>query len=306
MLTCDDYRLPRSLKSALEAWSKAPEGSRLVAGATDTLPWARQRRAGDIVGDVHVPLLIDVTEVSALDGYRLQDDGRIRLGANLVFQQFLEDENLARYLPHMPPCALWFADDQIRRQATIAGNIVNASPAADGIPPLVALNAEVEIASLHDQEVVHRNLPLVEFVTGPGRTQLQPGEIVTAVTCDTALGYGGAFEKVGHRRSLVISIVCTSCCLKPSQDHKVFDDVRLALGGVGPVPMRLDDVETFLRGQTISPQVIAAASEIPLDRVASRTRREYRRDVIRGFVDRSIRDALARCGISLPPTHRPA
>ncbi|MCB1758460.1 MAG: FAD binding domain-containing protein [Gammaproteobacteria bacterium] len=306
MLTCDDYRLPRSLKSALEAWSKAPEGSRLVAGATDTLPWARQGRAGDIVGDVHVPLLVDVTEVSALDSYRLQDDGRIRLGANLVFQQFLEDENLARYLPHMPPCALWFADDQIRRQATIAGNIVNASPAADGIPPLVALNAEVEIASLHDQEVVHRNLPLVEFVTGPGRTQLQPGEIVTAVTCDTALGYGGAFEKVGHRRSLVISIVCTSCCLKPSQDHKVFDDVRLALGGVGPVPMRLDDVETFLRGQTISPQVIAAASEIPLDRVASRTRREYRRDVIRGFVDRSIRDALARCGISLPPTHRPA
>ena len=119
MLTCDDYRLPRSLKSALEAWSKAPEGSRLVAGATDTLPWARQGRAGDIVGDVHVPLLVDVTEVSALDSYRLQDDGRIRLGANLVFQQFLEDENLARYLPHMPPCALWFADDQIRRQATL-------------------------------------------------------------------------------------------------------------------------------------------------------------------------------------------
>ncbi|MES9935983.1 MAG: FAD binding domain-containing protein [Sedimenticola sp.] len=304
MLSCDDYLLPETLESALERLAAAPEGSRLVAGATDTLPWARQGRAGDITGDTHVPVLIDVSKVAGLDGYRVEETGRIRLGANMVFQQFLEDQELVRHLPHMQPCAMWFADDQIRRQATIAGNIVNASPAADGVPPLVALDAEVEIAGLQAGEAVHRSVQLTDFITGPGRTQLQPGEIVTAISCDSALGYGGAFEKVGHRRSLVISIACATCCVKPSADKETFEDIRLALGGVGPAPMRLDDVEAFLRGQPISAEIIGEASSMPVDRVASRTRREYRREVVQGFVDRSIRDALAQCGIVVPVHNR--
>ena len=304
MLSCDDYLVPETLESALNGLASAPEGSRLVAGATDTLPWARQGRAGDITGDAHVPVLIDVSKVAGLDGYRIEGAGRIRLGANIVFQQFLEDRELARYLPHMQSCAMWFADDQIRRQATIAGNIVNASPAADGVPPLVALDAEVEIAGLEGGEVVHRTVPLLSFITGPGRTRLQSGEIVTAISCDSALGYGGAFEKVGHRRSLVISIACATCCVKPSANKDRFEDIRLALGGVGPAPMRLDDVEAFLREQPISAEIIGEASTMPVDRVASRTRREYRREVVQGFVERSIRDSLAQCGIDVPVDKR--
>jgi len=300
MLTCDTYTIPQTLHEALMVWSQAPEGSRLLAGATDTLPWARQGRAGDVAGDAHVPSIIDVSRVVGLDGYTFPEPGRIRLGANVVFQQFLEDPLLGEHLPHMPSCAMWFADDQIRRQATVAGNVVNASPAADGVPPLVALNATVELARIRSESIEQRSVPLISFIEGPGRTQMMTGEILTGITCESAKGYGGAFEKVGQRRSLVISAACACCCVKPSADGKVFEDIRLSLGGVGPVPMRLDDVEAFLRGQPITADIITEAAMMPIDRVASRTRQDYRRDVVLGFTERAIRDALRSIGIDVP------
>ena len=298
MLQCDQYLTPSSLDEALQLLSQAPAGSRLLAGGTDTLPWARQGRAGDVSGDVHIPHVIDVSGISELLGYAI-DGGRVRMGAMLTIQQFLEDPVLLKHLPMMPYCAIWFADDQIRRQATLVGNLVNASPAADGAPPMLALNGTVEIASLIDGIQQRRRVALGEFLVGPGRTALLPGDIVTAIECDSAAGYGGAFEKVGHRRSLVISVACATCCVKPSADGRYFEDVRLALGGIGPVPVRLCDVEDFLRGKPISSDVITKAAAMPVDRIASRTRREYRRDVVRGFTERALIDALADCGTSI-------
>lgn len=293
MLTCDRYLMPETLHEALRLWTDAEAGGRLVAGATDTLPWARQGRAGN----VHVPTIVDLSRVDGLDAFGLADVGRVRLGANVVFQQFLEEPFLKEHLTAMPQCAIWFADDQIRRQATLAGNIVNASPAADGTPPMLALDAEIELARLDGDDIARRTVPVADFVTGPGRTVIDRGEIVTAITCRSSKGYGGSFEKVGQRRSLVISVVCAACNVKTSADGRTFDDVRLALGGIGPVPVRLDEVETYLRGKTITPDTISTASDLPVDRVASRTRRDYRRDVVRGFVERAIVDALADCGI---------
>ncbi|CCQ75120.1 xanthine dehydrogenase family protein subunit M [Magnetospira sp. QH-2] len=299
MLSCDQYLTPKTLHEALQAWSGAPQGSRLLAGATDTLPWARQGRAGDLAGDAHVPTIVDVSGIPEHDGYQVLADGRVSLGANVVFEQFLDDPELAALLPHMRFCAVWFADDQIRRQATLAGNVVNASPAADGVPPLVALNATVELARLEGDGIARRSVPVATFITGPGQTDLQPGEMVTGISCETAKGYGGAFEKVGQRRSLVISTACASCCVKPFEDGRLIKDIRLALGGVGPVPMRLDDVEDFLRGQPITGDIIAQAAEMPMDRVASRTRRDYRRAVVKGFTERAILHALADAGVVL-------
>jgi carbon-monoxide dehydrogenase medium subunit/xanthine dehydrogenase FAD-binding subunit len=296
MLTCDSYAMPQSLAEALRAYAEAPEGSRYVAGATDTLPWAREGRAGD----VHLPTLIDLTKVAELNGYTV-GDGRVRLGANTVIQRFLTDPELRRTLPCMPYCAVWFADDQIREQATLAGNLVNASPAADATPPMLAMNAEVEVAGLGDGAVTKRTVALGDLVTGPGRTSLKPGEIVTAVTCDDMTGYGGAFEKVGPRRSLVLSTVCAACLVKVSEDAGTFADVRLAMAGIGPVPVRLSDVENSLRGKPVGARSIAEASRRSTVPIASRTRRQYRREVVIGFIARAIENALSDGGIELAP-----
>ena len=295
MLTCDQYLMPETLGEALAQWAGAPPGSRLVAGATDTLPWARQGRAGD----VHVPHLIDISKITELQGYEISA-GRVRLGANLVFQRFLSDDTLKSHLPCMPYCAVWFADDQIRQQATLIGNIVNASPAADGTPPIMAMNGTIELARLKNGTVTRRTLTVAEFVTGPGTTVLGDDEIVTAVECDSMAGYGGAFEKVGQRRSLVISTVCAAALVKPSADKRSFQDVRLAIGGVGPVPLRLNHIEDFLKNRPVARDILRQASQMTDGLINSRTRRAYRGEVLSGFIERALEDALTDCGVHIP------
>src|SRR5262249_55512482 len=141
----------------------------------------------------------------------------------------------------------------------LAGNIVNASPAADGTPPVLAMDGEIELARLGDGEVRTRKLPVADFVLGPGKTALGAGEIVTAIICESMAGYGGSFQKVGQRRSLVISAVCAAALVKTDAAGRKFEDVRLALGGIGPVPVRLSETEDGLKGKAISRDLIAKA-----------------------------------------------
>jgi len=287
MLSCERYEMPETLADALELWTGAPEGARLVAGMTDILPWAREGRAGD----VDLPLAIDLSRVAELNGYE-RHGSRVRLGANVVWQDFLDDPQLAAWLPVMPYCSVWFADDQIRQQATLAGNLVNASPAADGTPPVIALNGEVELCRLSGGHVMSRTVRVEDFVTGPGQTTLAPGEIVSAVILDCAEGYGASFQKVGQRRSLVISVACFAALVKLDAAGRI-EDVRLALGGVGPVPERLREIEDRLRGEAPDEALIAELAATAADRVASRSRIDYRRRVVPGFVRAALEEATA-------------
>jgi len=291
MLICEEYLTPGSLDEAFAAMQRHRGRYRVVAGCTDTLPWAREGRAGD----VEIPVLIDVARIADLRASRVDED-RVRLGAATPIQRFLDDPALARALPCMPRCAVWFADEQIRAQATIGGNIVNASPAADVTPVLIAYDAEVELAKSSGGRVVRRRMKLEQFVIGPNRTALEEGELLIAVECDALPGHGGSFEKVGHRRSLVISIVCLATSVKLDEQGRRFEDVRLALGGIGPVPRRLTDVETFLRSGPLNAARLEEAADMPVSLVASRTRQAYRRDVVRGFMLRGLINAARRAG----------
>jgi len=288
MLTCDSYQVPQNLAEALGVWATAENGSRLIAGATDILPWARDGRAGD----VHLPMLVDVTRIPELNEYAFEND-RLRLGANTVYQDFLTDVTLMRNLPCMPHCAIWFADDQIREQASLGGNLVNASPVADGTPAIVALNGEIELARLADGEIARRRVPIFDFIEGPGRTLIADDEIATAVIVDALPGYGGSFQKVGQRRSLVISVACCAALVKTDKSGKIFEDVRLALGGVGPRPIRLSASESALQGQPVSHALIEQVAQMAADAVGSRSRKEYRREVVVNFVRAALEDALA-------------
>jgi xanthine dehydrogenase FAD-binding subunit len=287
MLICDEYLTPGSLSEAFAAMARNRGRYRVVAGCTDTLPWAREGRAGD----VNIPVLIDVSKIPELNVLKI-DGARVRLGAATPIQRFLDDASLARALPDMPRCAVWFADDQIRAQATIGGNIVNASPAADATPCLIAHEATVELVSAKGK----RTMPLRDFITGPGKTQLADGELLTAIKCDALAGYGGSFEKVGHRRSLVISLVCLAVLVKLDRDGRKFEDARLAIAGICPIPRRLGEIEDFLRGKALNGALLEEAADLPLDLVQSRTRQEYRREVVRGFLVRGLISAAKRAG----------
>jgi len=291
MLTCDEYLTPATLAEAFAAMAEHRGHYRVVAGATDTYPWAREGRAGD----VNIPALIDVSKIPELNELSV-GDSRVRLGAATPIQRFLDDARLARALPCMPRCAVWFADDQIRAQATVGGNIVNASPAADATPCLIAHNAEVELAKSSGGKIARQRMALEEFVTGPNRTALDEGELLVTIDCDALPAYGGSFEKVGHRRSLVISLVCLATLIKLDRGGRRIEDVRLAIAGVGPRPVRLSEVEQFLKGTALGASRLEQAADMPVSLVASRTRQEYRRDVVRGFLLRGLLNAARRAG----------
>jgi xanthine dehydrogenase FAD-binding subunit len=291
MLICDEYLIPASLDEAFDAMEAHRGRYRIIAGATDTLPWAREGRAGD----VEVPVLIDVSKIPELNARRVEG-AHVRLGAAVPIQRFLDDPALTEAMPVMPQCAVWFADDQIRESATIGGNVVNASPAADGTPPLVAHGGRVELAARRDGKIERRKMPIADFVLGPGETALESDELLVGIECDALPGYGASFEKVGHRRSLVISVVCLAVLVKLDAAKQRMEDARLAIGGIGPVPQRLGEVEAFLHSGAVTKERLEQAAEMPVALVASRTRQEYRREVVRGFVLRSIMTAVRNAG----------
>ncbi|MEJ2436105.1 MAG: FAD binding domain-containing protein, partial [Pseudolabrys sp.] len=171
-----------------------------------------------------------------------------------------------------------------------------ASPAADATPCLIAHEATVELASARGK----RNMKLADFVTGPNKTELQEGELLTAVECDALPGHGGSFEKVGHRRSLVISLVCLAALVKLDGQGRTIEDARLAIAGIGPRPLRLTQVEALLKGTPLSATLLEEAADMPVDLVASRTRQEYRREVVRGFMARGLINAARRAGATPP------
>jgi carbon-monoxide dehydrogenase medium subunit/xanthine dehydrogenase FAD-binding subunit len=291
MLTCDTYITAHTLDEAFAAMAANASSSRFVAGGTDLLPWAREGRAGD----VHISALIDIARIPELG--ELSICGSVlRLGAATPLQRFLDHPDLRAALPCMPHCAVWFADDQIRELATLGGNLVNASPAADTSPPMLSHNARVELAAKRGGGIERRWVSLDQFFHGPGRTAMAPDEILVAIECDSLRQYGGSFQKVGHRRSLVISVACVAALVKLDPSRRHFEDVRLAVGGIGPVPRRLTDTEALLRGAPINSRIIEQASTLPLDLVQSRTRRAYRRSVLHGFIARALIDAVREAG----------
>ncbi len=293
MLTCDDYLTPATLGQAFDAMDKHRGAYRLIAGATDILPWAREGRAGD----VHIPVMIDIAGIPELN-VREVAGGKVRLGAATRFQRFLDDKALAAALPLMPFCAVWFADDQIRESATIGGNLVNASPAADGTPALLAHDARVVLASRKGEKIEQRTMPVAEFGTGPSTTKLDADEILVEVQCPALPRHGGAFEKVGHRRSLVISTVCVAALVEIDATGARLADVKLAVAGIGPVPRRMSAIEDALKAKPLTAALLEDAAGAAGDLVASRTRQEYRREVVSGFVLRALVNAARRAGAS--------
>ena len=184
----------------------------------------------------------------------------------------------------------------MQNRGTLVGNACTASPAGDGIPPLLALNATVELASRRDGAIERRRMALADFLKGPGRTELRPDEILVAVEADSLPGHGGAFEKVGHRRSLVISVACVAAVVRLDSSRRLFEDVRIGIGGVGPIAIRYPEAEEILRGKPITAACIEEAAETAGSLVQSRSRQAYRRGVLEGFVVRALLEAAKDAG----------
>jgi len=268
---------PTSLAEALRCLVAAPE-SVLLAGCTDVFPGLSKN---PITGPVIDLSGIESARVIAIAG------PEIRIGALATWTD-LATAVLPPQLRCLQSAARLIGARQIQNVGTIGGNLCNASPAADGVPPLLALDAEVELSSLAGV----RRLPLGDFILGNRRTALQPGEIMTAVVIPQRQGpVTSAFLKLGARHSMVISIAMVAVLVESDGDGKVAN-AAVAVGACSVVAKRLETLEQALCGRPIAASLVDAVTADHLTSLSPisdlRASADYRRDVAATLIRRGL------------------
>ena len=263
------YLRPKSLAELFDLRRVHGADARILAGGTDLLVRVRK-------GSGWPDAIVDLKSVRELNADISELDGRIRIGARVVMTDVIEKKRMQEHFPALVEAARVVGSVQIRNRATLAGNLCNASPAADTAPPLLAHGAIVNLVG----ESGSRQLPLAEFFEGPGRTVLAPDEIVESI--DLPLpgeSTGGAFGRLTRRHGVDLAIVSVCCVVRAS------GDVRFAFGAVGPRPF-----------------VIATHRDAPLDDVINHARpisdlragADYRRAMVPVIARRALAAAMQR------------
>jgi CO/xanthine dehydrogenase FAD-binding subunit len=282
------YLRPRTLNEALHALaSTASDPSSqfsVLAGGTDFYA----ARTGQPI----LESILDITAVPELHGIR--DEGsQWRIGATTTWSDIVRMELPAQFIG-LQAAAREVGGIQIQNTGTVAGNICNASPAADGTPALMALDAQVELSSLSAKRIV----PLTEFVLGSRRIARQPHELVTGVLIPQRRNARSSFLKLGHRRYLVISIVMVAAVFE-TDDSGVITYAGICVGSCSAVAKRLYSLEQKLIGKKIAdsmhdmPALVVEEDLAPLTPIDDvRGTGAYRRDAALTLVKRAIEEAL--------------
>lgn len=285
------YFRPTSLAEALAI--RAEHDVTVLAGGTDVYPVRTARRAW---GD---PSHKDVLDLSAVPGLRgpTEEPGHWRLGALTTWSD-LARADLPPLFDGYRRAARAVGGAQVQNLGTLAGNIVTASPAGDGVPNLLALEAEVELAS----RTGTRTLPFSAFTTGYRQTALRPDEIVTALVVPKLDGARSTFLKLGARTYLVISIAMVAAVVATGPDGRIVS-ARIAVGACSAVAQRLGALEAALIGVPLAEAAGLVAAEhlaplTPIDDV--RASAAYRL----AAAGTLVRDALAE--LASPQTRRAA
>ncbi|MEM1623529.1 MAG: xanthine dehydrogenase family protein subunit M [Sulfolobales archaeon] len=271
-----EYYKPRDLREALELLNSI-EGAKIVAGGTDLVVDLKYRR-------VAPKALIDVSELGELRFIRVGGN-YIEIGSAVTMQELAESELVRRSLPLLAEAVEMIGSWQIRNLATIGGNICNASPAADSIPPLLTYDAELELVSLNGL----RTISIEKFFTGPKRTVLERGEILRSIKVPLSRQkFGWSYIKVG-RTSFDLAKVSVAVLLRT--EDGIVSEVRIALGSVAPTPVRARTTEKSITGMSLEKAAVRA-SELVVSEIApiddARSTAWYRYHVAKTLV----RDAM--------------
>jgi CO/xanthine dehydrogenase FAD-binding subunit len=274
------YAKPRTTDEALALLGEARW--KILAGGTDFYPVLGSRPLAENV--------LDINGLDELSGVS-ETASDIVIGARTTWTDLVAHPLPAAF-DALKQAAREVGSIQIQNVATIAGNLCNASPAADGVPALMVLDAEVELRSRSGA----RALPLHEFILGNRRTALAPGEMVTAIRVPKLSATGNAaFQKLGARRYLVISIAMAAARVVLGADGRI-ESAAVAVGACSAVAQRLSGLEAALvglrPGSAVAQAVVAADFQglSPIDDV--RGSADYRRTAAREIVQRALRGAL--------------
>ena len=275
-----------SIDEALTLLAEHGSAARIVAGGTDLIIEMERGQHPQLQS------IIDITRVPGVDGIALHN-GEIMLGPLVTHNHVVGSQVIRDYALPLAQASWEVGAPQIRNRATIAGNLITASPANDAITPLIAMQAEVTLESTRGS----RRIKLADFYSGFRQTTLAEDELLRAIHIP-ALGEDerGVFLKLGLRRAQAISVVDAAVVIKRRSDG-VIADAKIALGSVAATIIRAPGAEDYLRDKTLTASVISQAARIagastePIDDV--RGSAEYRSEMVKALVARALRQLAA-------------
>jgi len=294
-----NYIRPKNLTEAMDAFATAPRPLLPVAGGTDLLLDLEQGR--------HSPVrtLVDVTSIAELTLLEQRGD-ELFIGAAVPVNRIATTPLVVHHAQALTEACDLIAGPQVRNVATLGGNVAHALPAADGTIALLALNAEVEIASLalsgaeRSRSAVTRRIPFKELFVGPGKSSLKHGEelIVGFYLSLKKDNQASCFKRIMRPQGVALPIL--NCAVWLERENETIKDIRVAVGPGGGTPFRAAQAEDTLRGKSLNEESFEFALEALLAQAQFRTsaRRasaDYRRHIVSGLFGDVIETAWERC-----------
>lgn len=283
-----DYASARTVEEAIFMLMQHGEKARILAGGTDIIVQVREGRRS-------IDLLLDVKEIPEVNRLSYDPVNGLYLGAAVPCYKIYNNREVATAYPGLIDAVSLIGGIQIQGRATVGGNLCNASPAADTIPPLLVLGATCFITGPNGT----RQIPVEQFCTGPGKTVLQKGEFLVSFHIPPPQKHAGAYYlRFIPRNEMDIAVVGAGASVILSEDHSRFVSARIALGAVAPTPLLATEAGEILAGKEISEENIQQAAEVAqaIARPISDMRgtAEYRRHLVGVLTRRALRGAIER------------
>lgn len=279
-----------SVKDAI-ALLQAHPAAHIIAGGSDVLI---KMREGKLAGCE----LVSIYGLDELRGVTLEADGAIRIGSLTSFSHITKDPIIQAHINVLGEAVDMVGGPQIRNIGTIGGNTCNGVTSADSGSTLMAYDAVMEVEGPNGQRLI----PIQEWYVSAGKVSLQPAEIQTAIRIPKASyeGYFGHYIKYAMRNAMDIATTGCSVNVKLSPDKTTIQDVRLAYGVAGPVPMRAPHAEAFARGRAVEDATIEGFGQAALSDVnprdSWRASREFRLHLAKELAQRALREAIRLAG----------
>jgi carbon-monoxide dehydrogenase medium subunit len=281
-----DFVEPTSVSEACVLLAEDPEGSAVFAGGTDILVDLK-------AGLKHHRRLVSLARIEELKDIEIGADGNLKIGATATINQIARHQGIKERYPGINDAAMSLAAEQVRNQATVAGNLCMAVPSADMAPILLAHGAAMRVVS----PVGERVIPLREFFVGPRETVLEPADVVVAIEVSPpAPGSGDASLRQGGRVSLSLPMAAVAAVLV--MDGKICRQASVALGAVAPTPIMATAAGEAVAGRELTDETLAEAGEraaetaVPIDDL--RATKEYRLELVKVLTRRVLQAAADR------------